>query len=175
MESRTFIVHISGPGCSGKSSLAEAIGGLFQGTYYVAYDKLKWQLSGYNRDNDRPIIHAIQKRLLEITLQLELPVTTEMFLHDENEYNELQAMSARYGYRTLYVALTAPREVLLERFRARVASAKEKGTKISLTNENLFIENLSRKSFVPSNTPVLDTSVSDVRAIAEKIAEELRN
>lgn len=169
-----FVLQISGPGCAGKSSLAEAIGSIFPGTYYLAYDRLKWQLSGYNRDKDRQIIHKIQKALFDILLSISLPIVTEMFLHDEDEYREFQAVAARHGYAVTYIALTAPRGVLVERFRARIKSAEEKGTKISLTNEELFIENLSRKSFVPTNTPEYDTSITDVKEIAAEIANKLR-
>jgi len=57
---KKFVIHIAGPGCSGKSSLSRALGDAFPGLYTVAFDKLKWQLSDYHRDKDSDLIKDIE-------------------------------------------------------------------------------------------------------------------
>ena len=92
---KKFAIHISGPGCSGKSSLAQEIGERFSGTYSVAYDKLKWQLSGYDRNGadhqlQRNIINDIEWRLIEYVCEKSVPITTDVFLHNEEEYRRFE-------------------------------------------------------------------------------------
>ena len=178
MMPKKFIVHISGPGCSGKSTLAQALGEKFPGTYLVAYDKLKWQLSGYDRNGtdhrrQREIINEIEWELVEQLCRKSIPIATDVFLHDEKESLRLQTVAEKYGYTLMFFELTAPREVLLERFRGRVKNVKERGTKVSLTDEGQYVERLSMKCFVPTDTPVFDTSVIDVKNIADKITDML--
>jgi len=56
--------------------------------------------------------------------------------------------------------------VLIARFRERVASAKKLGNKISISDEKLFLKQLSQKSYVPGGTPLFDTSLMASEQIA---------
>lgn len=174
MEKKKFLVHITGPGCSGKSSLAKEISDRLPGIYYLGYDKLKWQLSGYDREEDRELIHTLERGLLDALLKTGTSVVTELYLHDEAEYKEVAQALSENGYFFVAVALNAPEDVLLSRFRQRVKDAAEKGTPESLTDESAFLDiTRTRKPYVVPNTPVFDTSVTAVEHIAAEIAKTL--
>ena len=167
---KQFIVHISGPGCSGKSSLAAELGERFPGTYLVAYDKLKWQLSGYKRITDGDLVRSIELELFEIICKKKISMFTIFNRHTAPELEKCDALAKESDYSpVLYVQLEAPEDVLISRFRERVKSAKEMGTKVSLTDESLFREKLTHDHYSWPGKLVFDTSVTDVKEIADRI------
>lgn len=95
---KQFIVHISGHGCSGKSSLATELGERFPGTYLVAYDKLKRQLSGYKRIEDGDLIRSIELDLFEIICKKKIPMFTIFSRHSPTELERCDALAKKYGY-----------------------------------------------------------------------------
>ncbi|GEM_PF-3232964 len=178
MPPEKFVIHVSGPICAGKSTFINAIGARFPGSYLIEYDKLKRQLFGYQRtrEDHREIIRRFQWGLLELACEQSLPVITGVFLHDEEEYGRFMNITKRYGYeKRVFVRLTAPQDVLLERFRARVKHAKETGAWLSLDDESVFLSIISspKRSLIPPGTPVFDTSVTNAEAIADDIARKL--
>jgi len=163
------IFAIFGPPCSGKSTLDLAIGKRFPGTYTVAYDKIKWRLSGYDRKMHRPLIESLLFGFFEVACKQGLPITLEAFMNDEAEYSRYEKVATDNGYRIVPIELQPPEDVLIARFRKRVADAKSVGKKISVTDENVYRESIGWRSFVPRGTPVFDTS----KVTAEEIVDEI--
>src|SRR3990167_3991437 len=114
-----FVIHISGSGCSGKSSLADALAVKFPGAYLVSFDKLKWQLAGYNRNKPgcREFIEDVQLALFEIICRKSIPVFFDFYFRDEQKYAQAKKIVEDNGYSIIHVGLKAPKEVLLNRFR----------------------------------------------------------
>jgi hypothetical protein len=77
------------------------------------------------------------------------------------------------GYVFISIELSAPIDILLERFRERVKDAKLNGKKISITDESFFLAKTSRRPYVPENTPIFDTVKNDKNEIVEEIIELL--
>lgn len=136
--------------------------------YHVAYDKQKWLLSGYHRDTDSKLIKAIVLGLLETVCKLGLSVNLEYFRTKE-EYDLVRALAQEYGYELHVFELTAPYAVLLARFHERVENAKEKGSKISMTTDEVFNENYQKGYFVPEGTLSFDTTKVSEEEIVSKI------
>lgn len=168
-----FAIHICGRGCSGKTSLAEALGAKFPGAYLIAYDKLKWQIFGYDRNNmnHRSFLKRMQLCLFDFCCDEGVSIITDYFPDTESEFADLEARFQKHGYQFVCVGLTAPEDVLLKRFRERVKEAKEKRWKISLTDEKIFLE---KQSFIPEQARVWDTSKTDVTEIAEILAASIK-
>lgn len=165
-----FVLQISGPSCSGKSTVEAALGERFPGTYLVSYDKLKWQLFGYHRDKDRETVKDLLFGFYEVVCARGLNVFTDTYLRDEAEYRRYRATAEAHGYRFVSVRLTAPEDVLLERFRERVAKATAAGSKtISVTDEATYRKNLSMPAYLPPDAMTFDTSAVPVETIAQRI------
>lgn len=175
MPSQKFVIHLSGPSCVGKSTLNQAIGEKLPGTYTVSYDTQRWQLAGYNRDRDKAMITEITLGLFEVVANKGIPIQLDFFFRKEADYRHCKDIAETYGYRFFSFELTAPTEVLLARFRERVADAKRTGSrKISVTDEKVFLENLSKDRFLPPDTQRFDTSVMSPDEIASKIVSLIK-
>jgi predicted ABC-type ATPase len=173
MMPKRFVICLSAaPSCSGKSTLANVIAKKLPDVYTISYDKLKWQLSGYHRNKHKALIKKIALGLFEVVCQAHIPILLDIFLKDA-EYRRCYKIAKKYGYEFISVKLIAPKKVLLNRFRERVKRAKRARTKISVTDEKLFIANLSKKSFTPANTLIFDTSLTDADYIADKTIKAL--
>jgi shikimate kinase len=166
-----FAIHLSGPAGSGKTFFSEALGKKIPNLYIVSFDKLKWQLAGYHRDNHSNLIKEIELGFFEVICKKQLPATLDFFCKNEAEYETCKSIAERYGYVFIPIQLTAPKEVLLERFRNRVKRAKETDRKISFTDEALLLANISEKSYVPAGTPVFDTSTTSADQIVSEILQ----
>lgn len=173
MEQSKFIIHISGPSCSGKSTIGSLLAEKFPGMYTISYDKLKWLLSGYDRDRHRGLIKDIEIGLLEVVCRQSIPIELNFFFQDEEAYLKIKSMVEKYNYSLISVELTAPIEILLGRFRDRVRESKQKGIKLSVVSEEVFLENVSRRSYVSQGTPVFDTSSLNAQEIVGEIRKLL--
>lgn len=170
MNNKKFVIHFSGASCTGKSAAVEALGKKMPGIYTVAYDALKWHLSGYTRDQ-RAVIYPLVLGFFEVVCANELPIALIAIIRTAEEYAAYRQIAEKYGYAFISVQLTAPDHILLERFRERVRSAKASNSKrISVTDEGLFLENLKKTFFVPPGTPTFDTSIASPDEIAERIS-----
>lgn len=168
------VIHLIGHSCSGKSSLEKVLKEKLPGWYVVSYDKQKWQLAGYDRTKDSKLIKQITVGLLEVICKIGNSILSLALLSSEDEYVTYKNIAVGYGYNFVSIELTAPRDVLLARFRERVESATlMKSTTISVTDENIFLENLSKPFFIPQNIISFDTSVLSTDEIAEKVLKQL--
>jgi len=171
MENKKIVINVSGKGCSGKSTLSKKLSERISGIYIVSYDKLKWQLGGYNRDLHRPIIKELTIGLFEVVCRQGIPIIIDGFSRTEELYKKYLQTMEENGYKFLPIKLEAPPEVLLDRFRERIASCESKGKKISIMDEDLFIKNNSIKYFDVPNATVFDTSVLSIDEIANKVLD----
>lgn len=163
---------ISGPSCSGKSTVEAELCRRAPGTYVVAYDKLKWQLAGYNRDSDRETVKALLLGFFEVVCAQGLPIILQVFMRDDREYAAYARIAETHGYRLRAIQLTAPTDVLIDRFRDRVARATAAGSNISVRDEALYRKNLEWQAYVPDGTPTFDTASASVESIADAILSQ---
>src|SRR5688572_15776295 len=115
-----FVLHLAGKPASGKSTFAHLISQKFPGTYTIFYDKLKWQLSGYEREQHRRLITDIELGLYEVVCRQGIPIVFELFFETEDEYLTARGQAEALGYVFLTIELVAPEAVLMERFRERL-------------------------------------------------------
>ena len=169
MKDKKFIISFVGVPCAGKSTAAKHLAEKLPDIYFVSYDKQKWLLSGFDRHKHYGLVKQITFGLFEMVCQSGTPIQLEYF-RTEEEYQKCVETANKYGYKLICVELTAPREVLLERFRERVADSKITGNQISITTEDLFIENIDAGYYCPPNTVSFDTSkTSDEEIVAHTL------
>ncbi len=170
-----FLVNIFGPSNSGKSTLADELGNRHPGSYLISFDKLKWQLYGYQRGKDRDVIKQIFKGLFETVTKLGLSMLATPLLYSESELQEWNSIASSQGYHIINVCLTTPQDVLLERFRTRVKEAREAGRRLSLSDEKEFLDRMNNPYFyTPMNMPSFDTSTLTPIQIADEVEKLLK-
>lgn len=174
MTSKKFIISFVGSPCAGKSTAAKLLAEKLPDIYFVSYDKQKWLLSGFDRHKHYGLVKKITFGLFEMVCQSGTPIQLEYF-RTEEEYQNCVEMSKKYGYTMVCVELTAPREVLIQRFRDRVEDAERTGAKLTFKSEELFIENIDAGYYCPANIVSFDTTkTSTEEIVAETLALVLK-
>lgn len=169
MADQKFIIHLTGRSCAGKSTLSKLLSQKFPDMFTVDYDHLKWQFGGYHRDQHKALVKDITLGLFEIVCSKSIPVQLDLFAYSQEEFDAIKQIAEKFGYKFTSIYLTAPNNILLERFRERVVSAKKAETKISITDENLFKSRLAEDYFVAKESHVFDTSKMDPNAILDQV------
>ncbi len=172
---KKFVIYFVGYSCTGKSTVEKILGTKLPGSYTVHFDRQKWLLSGYHRDKDRPLINQITRGLFEVVCKTGTPILLHGPVREEALFRWYQDVAKANGYTAFVtVHLTAPEDVLLSRFRARVENAlREKSSTISVTDETVFRENLAKTFFVPADALTFDTAVTSAEEIAQKVVGHL--
>jgi predicted kinase len=169
-----FVLHLSGPPASGKTTLEKALADKFPGAYLVSFDRMKWQLAGYDHTKDGPLVDSLVLGLFEVVCKRKLPVFLDFSFTNEEEYARCRKIAEENGYRFFSVQLTAPIEVLVERFHKRIQDAKRTGLKITITDEATFRETAAKKFFIPPGAILFDTSKMRIEEIVRQIIQDLR-
>ncbi len=173
MKDQKFVIHLSGGSCTGKSSVADILSDRIPDIFHLSYDNVKWNFSNYHRDTHKEKVKKIVKEFFEIICKTDSSILLLTIIEDEQEYNHLTEIAEQYAYNFLNIKLKAPKEILLQRFRERVRSAKKAGSKISITDEKLFLNNSSKDFFTPNNAKIFDSSKLSPEEIADEILKLL--
>jgi predicted kinase len=165
-----YLLIIIGNSCSGKSTLIKELQKSLLGSYHIGYDKVKWGLAGYNRDKDQEIISNLLDWFLKIILENDINCISDILMREEQAYQEIEQLAKKYNYKLILVWLECPEDIRLERFRERVQRAKaDPNSKISVTDESLFLENSRKPIYFPKNAKKYDTSAQTTEELAENI------
>lgn len=168
-----FIIFIQGKSCTGKSSLQKELGKSYPDSYLVSYDALKWGFAGFNRDTHfeaaRQLTQVVYNALCDMGISmLVIAPRSEKIAHEYREKAE------EHGYIFIPIHLTAPDDVLIERFRARLKEHTEnKRGRMSLTNEDQFRQLIAEPHAVMDDSFAFDTSKISTEQIAQEIMEKL--
>ena len=171
MEKKKFVVLLSGPACSGKSTVDAELAKRIPGAYLVAYDKLKWQLSGFDRTKDRGLIQQLLTGFFEVVCKSGAPIFLCVYMHSPEEYQHFTSVAEQYRYTFLPFELTASTEVLVKRFHERLERVAKGEGRVTVTDETTFRENIAMRAYLPEGVPRFDTSVMAPEEIADVIEE----
>lgn len=102
-------------------------------------------------------------------------ITDNLFREEEN-YKTLRENAEKYEYNILSIELKCPEDIRLERFRERIKRAKaDPNSKISVTDESVFLENMKLPIYFPEGALVFDTSIQDVQEISKEVLQHLHD
>ena len=172
MEHKKYIIAFVGHACTGKSVAARTLAERASDIYLVSTDKQKWLLSGYDRNTHPVPIKEITFGLLKAVCKTGLPIQLE-YIRTKEDYFACRRVAKKFGYELFVFEFLAPLPILLERFHARVADAKATGKKISITTEEVFLQNIEKGYFAPSNAMRFDTTQVSTEEIVQKVLERL--
>jgi len=136
-----FILIINGPMVGGKTSAVESIMNQYKKVFRLSANKIKFLISDYTPDRDRPLVHEcvilIADKMLESGMSLLMEGGSVM----QGNLNEnLKKLGKKYGIKVTTVNLEAPLPILKKRFEERVLNSITRGSKISVTDEADFMK-----------------------------------
>lgn len=169
-----FVLHISGPTCAGKSTLVSRLAHEYTFSYVVSYDAVKKQFPHYDRNLHKDASNAITYALYEDICQQQIPqIFFEFWLKDAAAFTKAKQTALDNGYRFISMHLHAPKEILLQRFKERVADAQKAGVWLSLTDEDIFMRHISQDFFVSEESIQLDSSLLTIDQLVSKIQAKI--
>lgn len=165
-----FILIVNGPVCAGKTSAIEAIVGNYKKIFRLSQNKIKWLISDYTPDRDR---QAVQESLLlvaEKMLEHGMSLVLEGGSVTQGKMNEaLEKIGEKYDLKTIYVNIEAPLEILKQRFAERLTTSAERGTKVSFTDDEGYMQRYNAYLAIKGDAPVIDSSTHTPEEIAQEI------
>ncbi len=166
-----FILIINGPIVSGKTWAVNIIMEQYKKIFRLSANKIKFLISDYTPDRDRKLVQdcllSIGDKLLSNGMSL---ITEGGSVGQGNLNKQLEELGERHGIKVTYVNVEAPLDVLKARFAERVSTAKERGSKLSVTDEQGFIQRYDAYMALKDKTqPTFDSSVLSPQEIAQKI------
>lgn len=168
-----YIINLFGYSCTGKSTVVDVLRSEIKGLYTVDVDIIKLQLSGYYWKNDRDKALGLTTGMLNVAVDQKLPVLFLMApFASADEFNRRMHHAIESGYRIIHVEMTAPEEVLIERYRARLADWNSHHTPKTLEE---YIEVLHTPYYRPEDTIQYDSSLQTPEEIAGAIQQLLTN
>lgn len=165
---KVFII-INGPSCAGKSSVVTEIGKIHPELFHLCYDRLKWSYFDYNYATHSERVYELLALLETYAIGNGLSMIKDGGLY-RDKIGHLMQIAKDAGYRIVEVNITAPPDVLIERFRKRVEEVTALNKKISNTSEGRFWEiHEQTEAHTDKTLPTYDTS----KMTSEEIAKEI--
>ncbi len=165
-----FIQIINGPVCSGKTSAIDAIMGNYKKVFRLSQNKIKWLISDYTPDRDRK---AVQESLILVAdkmLENGMSLILEGGSVTQGEMNTaLEKVGEKYGIKTTYINIEAPLDVMKQRFAERVKVSAERGTKLSFTDDEGYMQRYNAYLAIKGDNPVLDSGTLSPEEVAKEI------
>lgn len=154
------MVNIFGPSAAGKSTIADLFKKRINRLYTVDFDVVKRQISGYDFKRDRDLASKLTYGTLSLVSQTGLPILVLLPPPNNQEAYSCVADIAKYAsYTLLNIEITAPDEVLVERYQKRLLELQESVTKHKLKTLDEFKTILKAAYYRPSNTVSFDSSL----------------
>ncbi len=129
MQNQPYLINLFGHSGAGKSTAAWLLEDKIHGLYTVDFDIVKQQLAGYYWKNDKEIARDLSKDFLNAVVDHKLPIL--LLLPPARSSEELEKNlhhATESGYKILHIEIAAPEDVLIERYKARLADWNAKRT-----------------------------------------------
>lgn len=166
-----FILIINGPIGSGKTWAVNLIMDRYKKIFRLSANKIKFLISDYTPDRDRKLVQECLMSIADKLVSSGMSLITEGGSVRQGDLNhELEDLGKKHNIKVIYVNIEAPLEILKKRFAERVQTSKERGSKLSVTDEEGFIQRYDAyMALKDPNWPTFDSSILSPEEIAEGI------
>lgn len=164
------IINIFGPMTAGKSTLAEFLKDHIDRIYIVDFDVVKRQISNYYSPRDREIATEITYDTLASAAKSELPIVALLPPpKDQVSYERIADIAKQNDRQLINIEITAPVDVLVERYRERIKSVTKSGDSVKLRTPEEFKQAVKSPYYKPVDTYSLDSSQLSPNEIFEQV------
>lgn len=172
-----FYINLFGPLCSGKTTVAKLLHKQLPRTVMISNDKLKWFISDYRSEEDRPIISLMVFDIVKRAFEAGFSVIRDANLHKETpaQLEMYDKLFKENDVKLLEFALEASVPTLLDRLRKRVDRAERENVQIVVKTEKLFMKHYDEYMKSKRQVKTFDTEKLTSNEIAENILLSLKN
>ncbi len=170
---KQFILIIDGPICSGKTFVIDHIMANYKKVFRLSPNKIKFLISDYTPDRDRPTVHACITAIAEKMLEAGMSLVLEGGSVAQGNLNQsLHEIATKRGMKVTTVNIEAPIDVLKQRFNERVAISISRGKKISVIDDAGFMERYNAYLAIKDQgQKTFDSSTQQPEEIVKEILE----
>ena len=170
-----IIINIFGPSTAGKSTVTEMLQQRIERLYTVDFDVVKRQLAGYYWKRDSEVANRLTYDVLRSVSATELPVLALLPpAMNEAEYSRVVGVASQTGRQLINIEITAPKDVLMHRYRERMRTLRESGSTWKIKTLDEFEEKLKQLYYSPVNARTFDSSILSQQEITEEIIAILK-
>jgi len=170
MSNTKLMINIFGPSTAGKSTIAEMLQEHIERLYTVDFDAVKRQIAGYYWKRDRAVATEITHDTLASVANTELPILVLLPTRgDEQSYDRIASTASNHGRILLNIEITAPNEVLIERYKDRLRKIKESGTNWKFKTLDEFIDFIKTPYYRPEDTHSFNSATNTPDQILTQI------
>lgn len=166
-----FILIINGPIVSGKTWAVNVIMEQYKKIFRLSANKIKFLISDYTPDRDRKLVQDCLMSIADKLLLNGMSLITEGGSVRQGDLNQqLEDLGKKHNIKVVYINIEAPLDVLKARFADRLKNSKERGSKLSVTDEQGFIQRYDAyMALKDKNWPTFDSSIMSPQEIAQEI------
>lgn len=172
---KQFILILNGPICSGKTKALDVIMNNYKKIYRLSPNKIKFLISDYTPDRDRQAVHDCTMIIAERMFREGMSLILEGGSVAQGNLNKrLEELAEKNNITVTVVNVEAPLEVLKKRFEERVDTAVLRGAKVSVTDDEGFMQRYNAYLAIrPQAVVTFDSSKQGPGEIAKGIMDLL--
>lgn len=166
------MVNIFGSPTTGKSTIVELLQQHIDRLYTVDFDVIKHQISGYSWKRDSQVALNITYENLASAAKSDLQIAVLIPKpKDQAAYERIADIARDNGYQLINIELTAPKDVIMQRYQDRLANIADTALVRRMKNLDEFNVYVSTPYYRPEDTHTFDSAVMDPDEIFQKINE----
>ena len=136
-----FILIFNGPLTGGKTYTIQSIMSNYKKVFLLSPNKIKFLISDYTPDRDRAAVHECVMLIAEKMLENGMSLILEGGSVIQGSLNDnLKKLAEKFNIKVTIVNIEAPIPVLKKRFDDRVMKSIARGSKLSVTDDEGFME-----------------------------------
>ncbi|MDQ3075999.1 MAG: ATP-binding protein [bacterium] len=164
------LIILNGSPCSGKSTIIKHIMKKEEHLFYLSYDALKRSFSQYEFGKFHDDVYHVVLAVAEAVFKMKYDVICDTALYKITK-DKIINLAKEHEYKVLEVNLETEWDVLLDRYKARVAkNLANTDTKIANISPERFKELFDTYNNEKNNNAIsFHTDIGDGREVAEKI------
>ncbi len=169
---KPFLIIIDGPMASGKTTIAELLHKKIKRTAFLGIDRIKWFISDYKRNfSDTKITRDVLLVMCKEYVKHRINLLIAQGFWKEEFMLPFIKFAKKRNLNLFVYQLTAPKEILLERFLKRPAV---KAARRPITKSRLLKNLKTWEVHKYSNAKVFNTDTTKPEAIVKEILKEIR-
>ena len=174
LSQKQFLLILNGPSCGGKSNVSNILTERYGGIYNAKSDAIKWFISDYNPHVHRTAVYEMTLETIRVALKHGLSVIKEGALYKPEK---LIQIAQEYSIPVFIANVSAPKDVLEERFQERIESKeKNQNAKIANVDPHRFNELYEMYIETKMESPLeFDSSKQTAEEITDNIVSYIRS
>jgi adenylate kinase family enzyme len=158
----SYIIYLFGPSASGKSTVTDILQQSIDNLEVIDFDTIKRQIPGYDWT-----LHAQAGRSMTLDkLKLAITEVGKILLlmpppRNLDEYELIHSIAKAQNYTLINVEITAPKEVLVQRYKDRLAHIESDKKEWKFKTLDEFIRKLDEPYYIPEDTNSFDSSTTN--------------